>query len=157
MKTVVVLSDTHGNRSAMEKLYPIMAESDYIIHLGDTSGDGNLLRKNFPNKVYLINGNCDPFKLGEDELVLDIEGVKILACHGHMYGVKRELIRLSYRALEVGAKVALYGHTHDAREDELGGVTLFNPGTLSRYSRTTYLYLVINGDKFTGKIVDLPQ
>ena len=40
MKTVTVLSDTHGNRRAMEKLDTVLAESDYIIHLGDTSGDG---------------------------------------------------------------------------------------------------------------------
>ncbi|MGN0818495.1 MAG: YfcE family phosphodiesterase [Candidatus Coproplasma sp.] len=155
MKTVVVLSDTHGNRAAMEKLYPVMGESDYVIHLGDTSGDGNLLRKKFGDKVYLLNGNCDPFKLGEDELVLEIEGVKVLACHGHAYGVKRGLDRLAYRAEEVEAQVALYGHTHDAREDAMGKISLFNPGTLSRYSRNTYLYLVVNGDKFTGKIVDL--
>lgn len=155
MKTIVVISDTHGNRAAIEKLLPIMAESDYIIHLGDTSGDGNMLRKTFGSKAYLLNGNCDPFKLGEDELELTVERVKIFACHGHMYGVKRSLDRLAYRAEEVGAQVALYGHTHDAREDDIGGITLFNPGTLSRYSRNTYLYLVVNGDKFTGKIVEL--
>lgn len=155
MKTVVVLSDTHGNRSAMQKLFPVMSESDYIIHLGDTSGDGNFLRKAFPGKTRIINGNCDPLKLGDDELILEIESVKIFACHGHAYGVKRRLDNLAYRAEEAGAQVALYGHTHDAREDILGGVTLFNPGTLSRYSHNTYLYLVINGDKFTGKIVEL--
>lgn len=155
MKTIVVLSDTHGNRSAMEKLMPVMRESDCIIHLGDTSGDGNVLRKAFPDKTYLLNGNCDPLKLGEDELELRFENVKIFACHGHRYGVKSGLDRLAYRALQAQAQIALYGHTHDAREDSLGGVALFNPGTLSRYSRNTYLYLVINGDKFTGKIVEL--
>lgn len=154
MKTVTVVSDSHGNRAAFEKLAVVFAESDYIVHLGDTSGDGNALRKLYPDKTYLVNGNCDPMKLGEDELTLQVEDVKIFACHGHMYGVKRELNRLAYRAEEVGAQVALYGHTHDPREDSIGSVTLFNPGTLSRYSRNTYLYLVVNGNKFTGKIVE---
>ena len=155
MKTVTIVSDSHGNRAAFEKLSTVFAESDYIIHLGDTSGDGNVLRKSYPDKTYLLNGNCDPVKLGEDELTLQIEGVKIFACHGDKYGVKRELSRLAYRAEEEGARIALYGHTHTPREDMLGDITLFNPGTLSRYSLQTYLYLVIYGDKFTGKFVEL--
>lgn len=155
MKTIVILSDTHGNRSAMDQLERIFAESDYIIHLGDTSADGNALRKKYPAKTYVVNGNCDPVKLGEDELMIDIENVKIFACHGHMYGVKRGIDNLVTRAEELGAQVALYGHTHKPIEETEGGVTVFNPGTLSRYSRNTYLYLVVNGDKFTGKIVEL--
>lgn len=155
MKTVVVVSDSHGNRAAFGRLAAVLAESDYIIHLGDTSGDGGALRKAYPSKTYLLNGNCDPLRLGENELTLDIEGVKIFACHGDRYGVKSGLCRLACRAEEVGAGIALYGHTHDPREDSVGAVTLFNPGTLSRYSRNTYLYLVVNGNKFTGKIVEL--
>ena len=42
MKKLLILSDTHGNISAMEKLKTIMAESDYIIHLGDNEKDINL-------------------------------------------------------------------------------------------------------------------
>lgn len=40
MKTLTVLSDTHGNRSLFEKLDVIFSESDFIVHLGDTSSDG---------------------------------------------------------------------------------------------------------------------
>ena len=39
MKTILVLSDTHGNLSDMEKLKGIMAESDYVFHLGDYQSD----------------------------------------------------------------------------------------------------------------------
>ncbi len=44
MKTVTVLSDTHGNRRALDRLDTVLRESDYIIHLGDTSADGVYLR-----------------------------------------------------------------------------------------------------------------
>lgn len=153
MKTAVVISDTHGNKSAFEKLKTVLDESDYIIHLGDTSGDGSALKKLYPNKTYLLNGNCDLYDFGDDELVLQIEDVKIFACHGDRYGVKRGYERLAERAAELGCHVALFGHTHCAAEETIGAVTLFNPGTLSRYAHKSYLYLVINGGKAVGKTV----
>ena len=155
MKTVTIVSDSHGNRSALDKLFPVFAESDYIIHLGDTSSDGQYIKKAFGDKTYLINGNCDHPKLGVDEIIIEIEGVKIFACHGDKYGVKQGYDRIAYRAEEQGCNVALFGHTHRAVEIERGGVTLFNPGTLSRYCRNTYLYLVVSGDKAVGKTVEL--
>ena len=153
MKTAVVLSDTHGYRQGIDELNGILAESDYIIHLGDTSSDGNYIRSRYPEKTILLNGNCDLIKLGDDERVIQIEGVKIFACHGHLYSVKSTLLRLARRAKELDCKIALYGHTHSAREDESEGVTLLNPGCGTRYGTRSYLYLVVNGEKFTHKIV----
>lgn len=155
MKTICVVSDSHGNRTAIDKLFPVFAESDYIIHLGDTSSDGMYIKNAFGGKTTVVNGNCDFMRVGENELTLDVEGVKIFACHGDRYGVKQGYDRLARRAEEDGCKIALYGHTHCPAEYEICGVRLFNPGTLSRYSRNTYLYLVINGGKAVGKIVEI--
>lgn len=155
MKKITVVSDTHGNIAAIQKLFPVFAESDYIIHLGDTSSDGQVIRREFPDKTYLLNGNCDLSKLGESELVLEVEGVKIFACHGDRYGVKHGYDRIAYKAEQEGCRVALFGHTHAPIEKTVGSVMLFNPGTLRRYVANTYLYLVINGDKAVGKICDL--
>lgn len=155
MKKIVVLSDSHANRAALSQLWGIFSESDFIIHLGDVSSDGGYIRSAFPDKTYVINGNCDPVKLGDDELTLDIEGVKIFACHGHLYSVKRTLEKLAERARELGCGIALYGHTHRAREDEISKVTLLNPGCLSRYAEKSYLYLVVNDGKAVAKIVPL--
>lgn len=155
MKKITVVSDTHGNAEAIRKLFPIFAESDYIIHLGDTSSDGQIIRREFPDKTLLLNGNCDLSKLGEDELILEVEGVKIFACHGDKYGVKRGYDNIAYKAEQEGCKAALFGHTHAPIEKTVGSVTLFNPGTLRRYAANTYLYLVVNGDKIVGKICPL--
>ncbi len=155
MKTCVVLSDTHGNMGAVEKLDGILSECDYIIHLGDTSGDGAKILKKYPHKTYLINGNCDPLRCGENELTIEIEGVRIFATHGHLYSAKSTLLKLAQRAKSLKCGLVLYGHTHRAREDEIDGVTLVNPGTMSRYSRQSYLYLVINGEKTVTKTVFL--
>ena len=153
MKKIVIVSDSHGNRQALDDLDGIFAESDMIIHLGDTSSDGGYVRSKYPDKTVVINGNCDFISVGEKEKVLNVEGINIFACHGHAYSVKSTLLRLAKRAKELDCKIALYGHTHDARENVIDGITLLNPGTLSRYSQKSYLYLVINGDKFTQKIV----
>lgn len=153
MKTITVVSDSHGNRQALDGLERIFSESDYIIHLGDTSSDGSYILKKFPEKTILLNGNCDIWTFGENERVIEIEGVKIFACHGHRYSVKSTFAPLAKRAKELGCRIALYGHTHDADERETDGVMLLNPGTLSRYSQNSYLYLVINNGKFTQKIV----
>ncbi len=155
MKEIAVLSDSHGNAAAIRKLFPIFAESDMIIHLGDTSSDGQIIRREFPDKTYLLNGNCDLSKLGEDELILEVENVKIFACHGDRYGVKRGYDNLAYKAEQEGCSVALFGHTHAPIEKTVGEITLFNPGTLRRYATNTYLYLVVTGDKAVGKICTL--
>ena len=152
MKKITVVSDTHGNVSAIRKLFPVFAESDFIIHLGDTSSDGQVIRREFPDKTYLLNGNCDPLKLGEDELVIEVEGVKIFACHGDKYGVKSGYDRIAYKAEQEGCRVALFGHTHAPIEKTVGEITLFNPGTMRRYTANTYLYLVIANGAPVGKI-----
>ena len=153
MKTIAVVSDSHGNRQALDSLDTVFSESDLIIHLGDTSSDGNYVLGKYPGKTVVINGNCDFISVGEKEKVLNIEGVNIFACHGHAYSVRSTLSRLAARAKELECAVALYGHTHDAKESETDGVTLLNPGTLSRYAGKSYLYLVVNNGKFTQKIV----
>lgn len=153
MKTIVVISDTHGNRQLLDKLDPIFAENDYIIHLGDTSSDGNYIRTKHPEKTYVINGNCDVMSLGESEKVISVGGVKIFACHGHRYSVKSSLHKLAERAKSLGCNIALYGHTHRASETEIDGVTLLNPGAGKRYGENSYLYIVINGGKAVFKTV----
>lgn len=155
MKKIVVISDSHGNRAAIDKLAPILDECDLIIHLGDTSADGNYVAQRFADKTIVINGNCDPIKLGDDERVITVEDIKIFACHGDKYGVKYTYDRLAYKCAQEGCSVGLFGHTHVPTEKTLGTVTLFNPGTLKRYSTNTYLYLVVTGDRAVGKICPL--
>lgn len=153
MKKIVIISDTHGNRKAWEGLNGIFAESDYIVHLGDTSDDGAKIRSVYPDKTYLVNGNCDYMKLGENELILQFEQVRIIATHGHLYSAKYTLEKLAARAKELNCSIVLYGHTHRAEEREVDGITLFNPGTLSRYGVKSYGYLVVDGEKAVFKIV----
>lgn len=153
MKTFAVFSDSHGRRSAVEKIRGVLEESDCILCLGDGAGEMRALQREFPEKTYVVKGNCD--FVGEDEIVLEEEGVKILLCHGHRYGVKGGITRLVYRAQELGCALALYGHTHRADIQTVNGVTCVNPGALSSYTEPSYCYLVIHNGKITPTIVPL--
>lgn len=155
MKTFVILSDTHRNTKPLDKIATVLAECDYIIHLGDMAGDARELMRAYPEKTYVIAGNND-FWGGESEIVLDAEGRRIFACHGHRYGVKGSTENLVRAAKERLCDIALYGHTHipDVHEEE--GVLVINPGCMTLYSpRKTYCYLVIAGKKVVPTIVDL--
>lgn len=155
MKTCVVLSDTHARcKKELDRLLPLFAENDFIIHLGDGSADMRGVFSEYPKKTYLLKGNCD-FSYGQEELVLEAEGMRILCCHGHRYGVKSGRLQLFLRAKELDCDVALYGHTHTACIEEKEGILLVNPGALSNWTQPSYCYLVLHDHKATATIVNL--
>ncbi len=155
MKKLVIVADSHGNKKAVEKLLPLVQENDYFIHLGDGAGDVRGLVEQFPEKVYRVAGNCDFFSPLPSEELLEVERVRIFCCHGHKYGVKRDLHALAAAAKARDCDIALYGHTHKGRIDVVDGVTLINPGTLSLSTERggSYCYLVVEKDEATPVLV----
>lgn len=125
---ILVLSDSHGELRYMEKA--VFDETpDHILHLGDKLNDARALRERFPRiPMTAVPGNCDLGAIDPPVLVQELGGVRFLITHGHVHGVKMGLMRLSYAAMEAGAQVAVYGHTHIAAHREECGVHLLNPG-----------------------------
>ncbi len=158
MKKLIILSDSHGKRAYVRELAPLFAENDYIIHLGDGASDAREIFKEYPEKTYPVGGNCDFCSPYPDEGVLEVEGVRIFYCHGHKYGVKRDLTSLAKAAKEKDCDVALYGHTHRASVDKIDGVSLINPGTMSYplHQGGSYCYLVVHKKEVTPTIVGSP-
>ena len=66
------------------------------------------------------------------DMLIEIGGVKMYLTHGHMMA---SFLSLAYRAKEKGAKVALFGHTHEAMCEMMDGVMLLNPGSAGNYCR----------------------
>ncbi len=155
MKKIIVVSDTHGNVKAIEKLMPLIAENDYVIHLGDGCADMKQVWQAYPDKVYHCRGNCDGLTPTPSDGEIEIEYLKIFYCHGDRYGVKSDLANLATEAKKRGCTIALYGHTHTADIQVIDGVTLINPGALRKSvgEGGSYCYLVINKDKATPVIV----
>ncbi len=56
--------------------------------------------------------------------------MRTLLTHANRYRRRRSLFRLSLRAREAGASLALFGHTHEPTVEWEGGVLLVNPGSL---------------------------
>ena len=134
---ILILSDAHGASRRIEQAIALHRDADLILYLGDGSRGACDVFSHLPPTVaaVAVHGNCDgPFSGGlRDEEILDLEGHRILLCHGHRYGVKGGLGGLIASAKRQGADIALFGHTHERYEEYLPeyGLWLFNPGALS--------------------------
>jgi len=128
----LVVSDTHGERSMLERLM-YAGQYDGLIHLGDGVKEASEVADLFPDRIFLgVFGNCD-FYTGdfEAELTPSLGGVKTFLCHGHRYGVKGGIGTLVTRAKAEGCRAAFFGHTHVPCLRTVGGILLLNPGSLA--------------------------
>lgn len=134
-----VFSDSHGMTALMRECVR-RVRPDVIIHLGDYSRDADALRAEFPEiPLCSVRGNCDVGSAAPDRDVVQLGGVKAFITHGHLYNVKYgRLDSLVYAAQEQGARIAMFGHTHQADYEEMGGVKLINPGTAGAGRSLTY-------------------
>ena len=99
---IVVLSDTHGNYFNLESIILRNTDADWIIHLGDGEHELDnfiLSHQKLAPKIIHVAGNCDFDSLSNDVFVLPVLEHKILATHGHLYGVSGSLDRLKNLAL----------------------------------------------------------
>ena len=140
---VAVFSDTHSNTALMvDKVRQL--RPDVIIHLGDHDSDTEILRLEFPEiPLYSVRGNCDMASDAPDSDIVPLGPVKAFITHGHIYDVNYGLDRLAYAAAEQDCKIAMFGHTHEAENSEIGGVKLLNPGTAGKGRDLTYAYVEV--------------
>lgn len=142
---ILVLSDSHGQFSAMEDAIR-REKPDYIFHLGDHQRDARKLEQRYPNiPMCTVPGNCD-LPLPTDTLTVrqELDGVSMLLTHGHLYNVKSGLLRMELAAREACVQVALFGHTHTAYCKEQDGLWLMNPGSIG-YGDSYGVILTTNG------------
>ena len=139
-----VFSDTHTNIAlcleAVRRCRP-----DVIIHLGDHDRDAAAIHEAFPEiPLCSVCGNCDIAPIAPARDTVQLGPVKALICHGHTLGADSyDMSPLVYAAQEVGAKIAMYGHTHRAVYEEMGGVQLLNPGTAGKGRKLTWALVTV--------------
>lgn len=152
-----VFSDTHSNCALMlEMVYRI--RPDVLIHLGDYERDAAKLHEEFPEiPLYNVAGNCDIAATAPETDIVPLGPVKAFITHGHLYNVEWGRVdSLVYAAQEQGCGIALYGHTHQADSQELGGVKVVNPGTAGKGRAPTYAFLeVFDNGGITAEIREL--
>lgn len=135
MKQLLVISDSHGDKSAVLRCIQAEPQASALIFLGDGIGDLNAAKAELNRKLpcYVVRGNCDFGFEEPGEGLAAFEGTLIFYTHGHNYNVRFSAATLSRTAEARGADLALYGHTHEASNFGGKGITpCFNPGSCSR-------------------------
>ena len=112
-------------------------EVNHILFLGDGLADVERLQALFPRHIFrCVRGNMDCFvmRAAEDESVFELFSCRVLMLHGHTRAVKGGTAAAEKRALDEGARVLLYGHTHvpECRYLSEEALYVFNPGSIGR-------------------------
>ncbi len=129
----LVISDSHGYRGKLEHI--LMASDQEgpfqgVLHLGDGFLDPDRFADRLP-PVIRVPGNCDGLFVSPDVPAVRVEtlgGAKVLLTHGHTLHVRSGRDALLQRALQEGARAALFGHTHEPLMETRQGILLLNPG-----------------------------
>lgn len=128
MTRIVLVSDSHRERSFLEVLPRLYPQAGYFFHCGDSE----LTRQEMSGWA-AVEGNCDRYNEFPRSLVLEIDGLRFLLVHGHTF--PRPLPRyLAAYAKQCGCQVVCFGHTHRMADMVVDGVHLLNPGSL-RFNR----------------------
>lgn len=128
---IVVVSDSHNNESAVQKVKEYVKDADVLLFLGDGEEDLEDITENFKGQLYAVRGNCDFSREIPEERLLVIEDKRIFMCHGHRYNVKYDYNNIYYRGREVEADIVLFGHSHKPMIENNNGMILMNPGSIS--------------------------
>lgn len=134
-KKILVVSDNHGSRANLDvALEYTKGQIDALVHCGDSEFTREMLQELVDCPVYLAEGNCDYYFTGDGEDIFEIEEHICFVTHGNQYGVNWGEEELLEKALEMGADIVFYGHTHvpayHVYEEE--GVIVLNPGSIAQ-------------------------
>ena len=90
---------------------------------------------------YAADDNEESYKL------ITLGPLKAFLTHGHRYAVRGGKLDVLLYAVECcGAQIAMFGHTHRALFDQIGGIFVLNPGTAGKAPRRTWAKLEITPD-----------
>ena len=162
MTAVAVISDTHlprGTRRLPDACLERLRAADLILHGGDLVSAGFLAElEALGPPVAAVAGNMDEPAL---QAILPVERVvgageaRIGMVHipGPRAGREQRLI-----ARFPGCAAVVYGHTHVAQVDRVGGVWILNPGSPTERRTApghSMLMLTIKGGEIEPKLLPL--
>lgn len=154
---LAVFSDSHGATAnmlaAVERHHP-----DAVAFLGDGEKDIAYLHARFPDlPLHAVRGNCDGGTDLPDSDLFELDGVRIFAAHGHNHAVRWGLDKFGTSVLCSGAALGLYGHTHQALYQEVGGIKILNPGSIGDALHPTYGLAELENGSITCRILDCKE
>ena len=150
---IVLLSDNHRDLYSINYIRKKYADLPYRVHCGD-----NCLLPEQMEGFTAVAGNMD-FWDYPDEIVLEIEGHRILVMHGHRlfpsYRPDHDLMAAA--AKKEGCDTVFYGHTHLYYDGTVNGVRMLNPGSIYRNrdeSPRCFMEVEITKDAITAKRIN---
>jgi len=165
---LLVASDIHGSIKYAKKLIEIFEreKADQMLLLGDVlyHGPRNDLPEEYnpkevfellgqyKEKIWAVRGNCDAevdemvlgFDLMSDYRLFHIDGLDIIASHGHIYHPEQ-------MPLHTSPVLFLYGHIHVAVAEKHGNDYIGNPGSISLPKSDTNSYGILENKKWFVK------
>ena len=128
---ILVVSDSHGAVHRLREALALHPEASAVIHLGDGARDlaqaADLIGE---RRLVQVCGNCDFGASLPANALEDFNGTRIFCTHGHPEHVKYGTQTLCKKARAQGARIALYGHTHEPVTADRDGLYLMNPGSV---------------------------
>ena len=153
---ILAISDTHKKTDKAVRICRALHDIDLVVHLGDHERDAAEIAKAVGTDVISVKGNCDGSCSYDDCKIIESPYGKLLLTHGHMQNVKQSLQNLIYLAQENDCKAALFGHTHRPCIEEVNGLYLINPGSLTLPAdggNGSYAVVYADKDEFSASIV----
>ena len=152
---VLIVSDSHGFVSELGELKSRHEkEVDLFLHCGDSELSA---MEEVMDGYITVQGNCDYEEKYPKQILQDAAGKKIFLTHGHLYGVKSSINNLAFKAKEVGANIACFGHSHYLGMEMVDDILFINPGSL-RLPRgrmeQTYVILSIEENQYVADVYD---
>ena len=128
---VLIVSDTHRHNENFVKAVERTAPIDLVVHCGDIEGSELFISQAAGCPVQMVAGNNDFFSELPGELTFKIGALQVWVTHGHNYYVSMGNETIKKEAIDRGADIVLYGHTHRPVIDIDDDIIAVNPGSLS--------------------------
>ena len=128
---VLIVSDTHGRHTGLDRVLEKEGKIDLFIHLGDIEGGESYINSVVECEKHMVRGNNDFFSDLPREEEIDIGGYKAFITHGHPYYVNSGVDYLREYGEMHDVDVVMYGHTHVPFIEIGDDMTILNPGSIS--------------------------
>ena len=143
---ILLVSDTHGREDRLKEAVHAEWPFDYMVHCGDVQGAERMIQNMVSCACLIVAGNNDIFTDLPREMVLPLEGHRILVTHGHRQGVHSGVAGLKRLAVINSCDTVFFGHTHRPAITLEDGITFLNPGSLTypRQEGRQPSYMLVN-------------
>ncbi len=150
-----LISDTHGRMRP--EVFPALAGVLRILHAGDVGGEDILTELEAIAPVTAVYGNTDGWPLRRrlpEVAEVQEAGRRIVVVHGHNPGAPTPARLVSAHP---DADILVYGHTHQARVEQVGRTLVVNPGAAgpARFKLKPTVALLVLGEDVNVEVLEL--